>query len=116
MPLTGVLPRDEHAVDPPPRESCFQGFPKKTILEARQLPVEDLAELALREGQNSSPLYRVHRWFARRLGTQFRAILAASTLTDGESTRFWDRYFGEIPLGGAIALDTCVGGGTSVIE
>jgi len=115
---TNVLPNEAQAGDPQPElgRASFEGFPKETLLEAGNLPIEDLAELALREGQSSSPLYRVHRWFARRLGTQFRSILAASTLTDVTEDVFWGRYFGEIPLEGATALDTCVGGGTSVIE
>jgi hypothetical protein len=37
----------------------FGGFPDRTLLETGNLPI---AELALREGQSTSPL---HRWFAR---------------------------------------------------
>lgn len=93
----------------------FAGFPTKTLLESDGLPIEALAELALREGQATSPLYRVHRWFARRLGSQFRAMLAALSLSE-EETCFWDRYFGEIPLRSAVVLDPFVGGGTSLTE
>ena len=113
-----VLLKDVPDADLQPEKSRsrFQSFPEKTLLESRKLPIEELAELALREGQYSSPLYRVHRWFARRLGTQFRTLLAAVTLTNREESFFWKRYFGEIPLEGAITLDPCVGGGTSVVE
>jgi len=55
--------------------SHFQGFPNSTLLESIGIPIPEIARLALREGQCTNPLYRVHRWFARRLGSQFRAIL-----------------------------------------
>ena len=94
----------------------FVGFPSRTLLEAGDLPIEELAQLALREGQATSPVYRVHRWFARRLGSQFRAILAALSLSAENADYFWIRYFGHIPLDHAIILDPFAGGGTSVVE
>lgn len=65
-------------------ESCggdtFGGWLAHTLLEEGNIPIVQIAELALREGQSSNPLYRVHRWFARRVGSQFRSILTALTL------------------------------------
>jgi adenine-specific DNA methylase len=75
-----------------------------------------LAEIALREGQSTNPLFRVHRWFARRLGSQFRGILTALSLKDDEEDLFWCRYFGRISLGDAVVLDPFVGGGTILVE
>ncbi len=94
----------------------FRRFPSRTLLETGDLPIAQLAELALREGQSTSPLHRVHRWFARRLGSQFRAILTALSLDDGGADLFWNRYFGDVPLAGAIVLDPFAGGGTSLVE
>ena len=94
----------------------FVGFPSRTLLETGELPIEKLAELALREGQCTSPLYRVHRWFARRLGSQFRAMLAALSLDADGSDQFWSRYFGQISLDNAVVFDPFVGGGTSAVE
>jgi hypothetical protein len=37
-------------------------FAARTLLETGEIPLEQLAELALREGQRTNPLYRVHRW------------------------------------------------------
>jgi hypothetical protein len=51
------------------REKVIARFPKKTLLESGEVPIVQLAELALREGQCTNPIYRVHRWFARRLGS-----------------------------------------------
>jgi adenine-specific DNA methylase len=94
----------------------FHGFPGTTLLEAGAIPIADIADLAIREGQHTNPLYRVHRWFARRLGSQFRSIVTGLSLEVHEADRFWDTFLGEVPLDGAIVLDPFVGGGTSLVE
>jgi adenine-specific DNA methylase len=94
----------------------FLGFPQRTLLESGAIPIAEVAELALREGQCTNPLYRVHRWFARRLGSQFRTILTGLTLGPEDGDRFWDAYLGALPLDGAVVLDPFVGGGTSLVE
>ena len=99
-------------VEPP----VFAGFPESTLIESGRIPIAEIAALALREGQRTNPLYRVHRWFARRLGSQFRAILTGLTLERREADKFWNVYLGELSLEGAIALDPFVGGGTSLVE
>ena len=87
------------------------------MLEAGGMPIEKLALLALREGQSTSPLHRVHRWFARRLGSQFRGMLTALSLHEGsEEEAFWERYFGRVSLEGTVVLDPFAGGGTAVVE
>ncbi len=86
------------------------------MLESGDMPIEKLAQLALREGQATSPLHRVHRWFARRLGSQFRSLLTALSLPEGPEEKFWERYFGPVPLEGAVVLDPFAGGGTAVVE
>jgi hypothetical protein len=55
-------------------EATPLGLACRTLLEAGDIPIAQIAELALREGQSSNPLYRVHRWFARSVGSQFRSI------------------------------------------
>lgn len=58
----------------PGQQTTFIAFPEGTLLESGKVPIAEIAEPALREGQCTNPIYRVHRWFARRLGSQFRAI------------------------------------------
>jgi hypothetical protein len=91
-------------------------LPQRTLLETGDLPLSDLAHLARKEGQRTRDIYRVHRWFARRLSTQFRSILAALTLEPEQAQLFWERYHSHIPLDDLIVLDPFVGGGTSVVE
>ncbi len=64
----------------PKKQHTFKAFPKGTLLESGKISITEIAELALREGQCTNPIYRVHRWFARRLGSQFRAILTGLSL------------------------------------
>lgn len=98
------------------RQYAFDGWPARTLLEAGEIPITQIAELALREGQCTNPLYRVHRWFARRLGSQFRAILTGLTLGPDNADGFWDAYLGALSLDGAVVFDPFVGGGTSLVE
>ena len=85
------------------------------MLDAGLLPVEDLAVLASREGRRPRPIYGAHRWFARRFGSAFRALLVAAALPEGED--FWTAYYeGTDYWSGKTVLDPFVGGGTSVVE
>jgi len=84
------------------------------MLDAGALPVEELAGLAAREGKRPRPVYGAHKWFARRAGSSFRALLVASSLP--ENGDFWQAYYGEADLTGVSVLDPFVGGGTSVVE
>ena len=87
---------------------------KSSLLETGALPVEDLAMLALREGQRSRPIYQVHQWFARRPDSAFRALLTAATVpAKGD---FWTAYYEGTDWRGRTVLDPFVGGGTSVVE
>lgn len=85
------------------------------LLDAGLLPVEELAILASREGRRPRPIYGAHRWFARRFGSAFRALLTAAALP--EDADFWTAYYESTDYWhGKTVLDPFVGGGTSVVE
>jgi putative DNA methylase len=89
-------------------------LPAWSLLDAGQLPVEELAAFAERESRRPRPIYLAHRWFARRFGTAFRGLLVGTaTPVDGD---FWAGYYGRANLSGLRVLDPFVGGGTSAIE
>ena len=48
-----------HSVEPE-QQPAFTAFPKGTLLEAGKVPIAEIAELALREGQYNNTLYRNH--------------------------------------------------------
>jgi len=93
-------------------EICL--IPERNILEAGALPFGDLVRFATREGRRPRPIYQMHKWFARRLGCSFRAILVGAV--SEPTTDFWTAYYETANLQGFTVLDPFVGGGTSVVE
>lgn len=89
-------------------------IPEHTLLEAGDLPFGDLVRFALREGRRPRPIYQIHKWFARRLGCSFRALLVGAV--QDTTADFWKAYYETADLSGLTMLDPFVGGGTSVVE
>ncbi len=74
-----------------------------------------VAELALREKQiqqNYRPIIAVHKWFARRPGTLFRAL----TLAEFGEGPIEDLFFHANSFSGKRVADPFMGGGTPLIE
>ncbi len=74
-----------------------------------------VADLALREKQvqqNYRPVIAVHKWFARRPGTLFRALI----LSEFGEGRLAEDYFRSHSLAGLRIADPFMGGGTPLIE
>ncbi len=97
-------------------------IPRRTLLEVG-LPVEDLYQLARREGNAKKPIYEIHKWWARRLGHVFRLlIIAATTPAPAPASlrraaqRLLERFYEPNSLNGLVVLDPFMGGGTSVVE
>ncbi|MFW6173832.1 MAG: DUF1156 domain-containing protein, partial [Elusimicrobiota bacterium] len=98
-------------------------------------PIEQVNEIAEREAhakEKFRPIYFIHKWWARRLGSVFRTIVLYSLLdenakvleengqwrpvTKEELENPWLLYLKDVDLGGKIVLDPMRGGGTTVIE
>src|SRR5256885_1530753 len=74
-----------------------------------------IADLALREKQiqqNYRPIIAVHKWFARRPGTLFRALL----LAEFGSGPLRERFFEANTLRNVRIADPFMGGGTPLFE
>lgn len=83
-------------------------------IEAR-FDISLVAGLALREKQiqqNYRPIIAVHKWFARRPGTLFRAL----TLAEFGDAPLADIYFSANDFPGRKVADPFMGGGTPLIE
>lgn len=89
-------------------------IPSQTLLENGRLPYGDLVRFAAREGRRPRPIYQMHKWFARRLGCSFRAVLVGAV--SEPTADFWKAYYETGNLQGCTVLDPFVGGGTSVVE
>lgn len=92
----------------------------------RDFPVERLNPVALAEGNSKKPIYQMHKWWARRLGSVFRMItLAAFAPAEVSEDTLWSWFVGSPARGetecrpnleGKIVLDPFMGGGTTVVE
>jgi adenine-specific DNA methylase len=80
------------------------------------LPIEQLNPVALAEGNSKKPIYQMHKWWARRLGSVFR-MLTLATFTPAEgSANLWQKFCDGANLQGKIVLDPFMGSGTTVVE
>lgn len=80
-------------------------------------PVEALYQLAIREGNSKKPVYEMHKWWARRLGSVFRMLLLLATAPETQSDEeLWKRFYEGDNLSHIRLLDPFLGGGTSVVE
>ena len=81
----------------------------------RKFDIPFVAGLALREKQiqqNYRPIIGVHKWFARRPGTLFRAL----TLAEFGDGPLADAFFSSNDFPGRKVADIFMGGGTPLIE
>jgi len=81
----------------------------------RHFPVNELSALARVDRPDlARPALYMHKWWARRFGSVFRAIILATFLPPEENA--WDRHYQHTDFGGKIILDPFMGGGTTVFE
>jgi len=83
-----------------------QNFP------SRELGV--LAELESWRKEVNRPTYHMHKWWATRLGSVFRAIIIGA-LSDKEKS-IWDEFYHSISFPGKVVYDPFMGSGTTIGE
>ena len=94
----------------------------------KDLPIEGLNAIAEKEGNAKKPIYQIHKWWARRLGSVFRMLILAaftewddSLSSEENERRLWSRFYSKNELKNGegrapIVLDPFMGGGTTVVE
>lgn len=93
---------------------AFQGT---RALEDANFPFERLSEIAEIESwrkEISRPVYHIHKWWAQRLGSVFRAILLAAFAPKG--TDLMEMFYQPARLQGAVVYDPFMGSGTTIGE
>src|SRR5579871_6227248 len=83
----------------------------------RDLPIEELnvlAELESWRKEINRPVYHVHKWWATRLGSVFRAILLAGNL--GPDADVWREFYRRQDFRDRVVLDPFMGSGTTIGE
>lgn len=89
---------------------------KRAIEES--FPIVEINRLAVPERNAFKPIYQMHKWFARRASSVFRAILLASMKPAGTDImeEFYKDHTHDPDTNGVKILDPFMGGGTTVIE
>lgn len=113
-------------------------MPKRKPIE-RTFPINQVNAIAEREAHAKRyyrPIYTMHKWWARRLGSVFRAIAIYSLFDEDmvedmgdqidkdllyfekdETARLWNLYLQDVKVKDkVIVLDPMMGGGTSIVE
>jgi len=87
------------------------------LIETDSFPFEFLSQLAERESWRKEvhrPIYHVHKWWAKRLGSVFRGILLGATLPpDGDLVKEFYRTHAKNSL---TVFDPFMGSGTTIGE
>lgn len=60
------------------------------------------------------PVYYIHKWWARRLGSVFRGILLGASLNDSED--FWSHFYGKNTFAKTVVFDPFMGSGVTIGE
>lgn len=103
--------------------------PKKWAIED-SFPIAEINRLAVPERNAFKPIYRMHKWFARRASCVFRAILLGCLKPlplgeDGNPVKsgaevimedFYKDHTHDPDTNGKVVLDPFMGGGTTVVE
>lgn len=79
--------------------------------------VEQLTPIVTNEANSRTPIYQMHKWWARRLGSVFRMLLITSFSRIEEKRKdIWTKYVDGWSLKEKIILDPMMGGGTTIVE
>lgn len=87
------------------------------LIENDQFPYEFLSQLAEKESWRKEihrPIYHVHKWWAKRLGSVFRGILLGCMLTD--ESDFKSEFYQKHSFNDTTVLDPFMGSGTTIGE
>lgn len=87
-----------------------------TALEG-DFPIVQVSELGEQESwrkEINRPIYHIHKWWATRLGSVFRAITLGAL--SAPRTDIWARFYERHNLAGKVVLDPFMGSGTTLGE
>ena len=102
------------AIAPQEAASSFEG---PCALEDNDFPFEAISDVAEAESwrkEINRPTYHVHKWWARRLGTVFRAIILGALSPSG--TDILEAFYRPVRFNGAVVFDPFMGSGTTLGE
>jgi putative DNA methylase len=89
----------------------------RTLIESDRFPFEFISQLAERESWRKEvhrPIYHLHKWWAKRLGSVFRGILLGGTLSPESDLP--TAFYGQPATDDVVVLDPFLGSGTTAGE
>ncbi|NOS70407.1 MAG: adenine-specific DNA methylase [Verrucomicrobia bacterium] len=94
------------------------GHPRaRRLIELDAFPFEFISQLAEMESWRKEvyrPIYHIHKWWAKRLGSVFRGILLGSALPDSEN--LVEAFYRQHDFTGLMVFDPFMGSGTTIGE
>src|SRR5258708_10914456 len=92
-------------------------MPARRLIETDRFPVEFISRLGERESWRKEvhrPIYHVHKWWAKRLGSVFRGILLGTTLP--EASDLPAEFYKTHNFSNLTVFDPFMGSGTTIGE
>ena len=89
----------------------------RRLIESDAFPFEFVSQLAEMESWRKEvyrPIYHIHKWWAKRLGSVFRGILLGSALPDSENLA--EAFYQQHDFAGLTVFDPFMGSGTTIGE
>ena len=86
------------------------------LIESDEFPIEFVSELAEMESwrkEVNRPIYHIHKWWAKRLGSVFRAILLGSALPETEKLE--EVFYRKHDFSDLTVFDPFMGSGSTLI-
>lgn len=99
------------------RYSAASNAPPARAIEDVEFPFEHLSDIAEMESwrkEINRPIYHIHKWWAQRLGSVFRAILLGAITSEGSDVL--KLFYQPVRLTGAVIFDPFMGSGTTIGE
>src|SRR5215218_6325680 len=81
----------------------------------RGFPIGQISRLAEHESWRKEvhrPIYHIHKWWAQRLGSVFRAMILGA-LADADAD-IWEEFYKRHDFRGRVVLDPFMGSGTTL--
>ncbi|NES02413.1 MAG: hypothetical protein F6K22_05900 [Okeania sp. SIO2F4] len=92
--------------------------PHATTAIERDFPIVEISQVAERESwrkEINRPIYHIHKWWATRLGSVFRAITLAA-LSPPDTNNVWQNFYKSHQFTDKVILDPFMGSGTTLGE
>lgn len=93
------------------------GTSRKCAIESDSFPFEALSNIAEIESwrkEINRPIYHIHKWWAQRLGTVFRAMIIGAFATEGAD--ILELFYSPVRVKGGVVFDPFMGSGTTIGE